>query len=264
MPVNVGKAPGMIYSDQDQIISFHNSAVTAQDQDLYFFDKSDSETARYQLSASSYLNQRCLHYNIFSAAQVYNHLNHIVLYIKNDVAKPLFQTINVNAFNNYDSFSVCFWSVLNSGETTKVKQSQCQYDASVLGKYSQQNSQQAYVYAYDENKILTFKQNQLQDYQLQDQYKNIFCSATVQMQTFYVSTTNSSSNAQQQQVMLITMPPKVLQQQTDLYPVLDFSIGGGGGGMKQHQHIPYVDGTSYAFAVFHPGTSMPQLSWLSV
>lgn len=266
MPINVGKNAGIIYSDNDDVISFFNSEITTKDQDLYFFD-AVSSTAIFQITPSAYRKYRCLHYNVYNTVQWVQHKNHIVLYrdVETNTVQPIFQATNVSANEIDGSYLVSFWSALKPGKTTKIKESQAQWDISVLGQYGQQNGQY-YVYAYDPNKILRLRHDQLQDYQLQQQYKNIFCNIYVKFQTYFVATANDRESAQQQQVMIVDLPPKVLQQQDDMYPVFDFAgIGGGGsGGMKQHQHIPYVDGSGYAFAVFHPGTSMPQLSWKQI
>jgi hypothetical protein len=68
MPINVGKNAGIIYSDNDDVISFFNSEITTKDQDLYFFDAASS-TAIFQITPSAYRKYRCLHYNVYNTVQ---------------------------------------------------------------------------------------------------------------------------------------------------------------------------------------------------
>ena len=260
MAFNVGKSTGMVFVSENEIISFHNVAINNDDQDLKFFRSKNQTTPLYTLS-SSLKNRRCLHYNIFSPTYSYEHKNHIVLYEKAGMVQPLYETINVNAYSYENATAITFWSVLRNGQTTKIKLSEATVDTTMDTKKT--NGTDSYVYIYDSSKVYQFMQDDIDDYQLQDSYKNIFCSAEIVFEYLYVGTNTAESG---QLVPVIHSNPRVLQQIDDMYPVVDFAIEGqgNGGGMKQHQHIPYVDGTSYAFAVFHPGTSMPQLSWLSV
>ena len=263
MPINVAKNAGIIFSGVGNIISLYNAPIdtSIDNKNLYFFNLDGRKYC--QISPESLKSYRCLHYNVFTDVNYVEHKNHIVIYknFTDSSFSPLFQATNISASQQDGSYIVTFWSALKPGQTTKTQQSKVKFQPHLLGKSWKQGSTD-YVYYYDPNKILKLKQTQLEDYQLQDQYNNIFCSIYLSFQTFLISDTDDVSKSEEQQVLIANMPPKILFQQKDNAPVLDFAgIGSGGSGMRQHQHIPYVDGSGYAFAVFHPGTGMPQLSW---
>lgn len=260
MPINVSKNGGIIFSDE-QIVSLYNAPITQEDQNLYFFRGGKKA---FQLSPHpSSDNYRCLHYSLYSPVLLINHKNHLVVFNDDGNYKLLYQATNVATHKSYDNYLITFWSVLKSGATLDEQVSKQSYDPSVLGKSFKKNNIQ-YVCVYNSEKILKLRQNELQDFELDDQYTNIFCVAQIQMEEYIVSATQNANDGTAEKVMVINRKPIVIDQQTDLYPVFDFATGGsGGGGIGQHQHIPYIDGTGYAFAVFHPGTSMPQLSWLN-
>lgn len=263
MAINVSKSGGIIYQSE-QIVSLYNAPITQSDQSLYFFDSDSATKPRFSIQfTESNRQQRCLHYTLYSPVLNIDHKNHVVIFNNDGDYQVLYQTTNVAAHKSEDNYVVTFWSVLKYGMSTKTQVSKVEYDPSLLGKVIKDGNTQ-YVYVYDPVKIQRFRQSELQDFQSDDQYTNIFCVAQIQMQEYIVSATSSASSGTAEKVMVINMLPRVLDQQIDLYPVLDFATGGsGGGGIGQHQHIPYIDGTGYAFAVFHPGTSMPQLSWLN-
>lgn len=258
MPINNGKNAGIVYTNDDTIFSFTNTPITQNDKKLSFYKNFQDEQPQFIIDPKPYNNYRCLHYNCFSPSQVINLQNHIVVFKNQNLYMPLFQTINLTTFEKNNIITICFWSVLKNGVNLLKDVETLDYKPETYGKISQDQSQ---VYFYDYLKILRFKQNQLQNFQLDDKYQNIFCSVKLNNRQYFISKQNEQQRIPEQ-ILMIEQQPKIIDCQQDIYPVLDFTVdNGNGSGIKQHQHIPYVDGTSYAFAVFHPGTSMPQLPW---
>lgn len=223
-----------------------------------FYTDAGKTDVKYSLNLNPAVGQRCLQYRCFSATSYLPTFCPYVLYTPQNTIDVLYQTNFVTAqASNHGTILCTFWSTLkeeasakqNGGKSIYVvegkitKGQHLSYDAATIEKINQQ--------AYTSGVILSGKRN------------CIFCMAQIILQPLYIETTDGFTK---QDVAVIKKKPVVLQQFESKHHMIDFCSGGGGSGgagsgLAQHNHIPHVDGSGFAFAVFHPGTSMPQLPW---
>lgn len=261
MPIFNSKQAGMVFLSQ-RIVSFYNETVLDGDSTFSFYQNYDDTNPKYTLDVSALAGKnRCLQYKNFITNAYSQTVCPYALYIDaSGGCNVLFETNFVQCQQNNDSVMCTFWSTLTTGKSCKL-----QAGSDVYYQYGKvfSSSGQQYYYKYDVANIYHVNVKNMLTFQLQQSYKNIFCAVKVDIQPMYVT---SSANTTKiiQDVAIIKSLPIVLQQVQSNSPVFDFSLQGAGGGIKQHNHIPHIDGTGFAFAVFHPGTTMPQLAWSSV
>ena len=261
MPIYNSKQAGMVFISQ-RIVSFYHDTIPEDASSFYFYENQDSQSPKYTLQVSAFAGKnRCLQYKNFDTYAYQETVCPCALYIdQSDGCNVLFETNFVQCQQSQGSIMCTFWSALTSGKTCKQTGEKWgiyyQYGKSVTqgdGKY---------YYKYDPTSIYKVNVKNMATFQLQQSYRNIFCAVRIDLRPMWVSIDQTQKIMQD--VAVINSLPIVLQQTQTNAPTLDFSLQGAGGGMKQHNHIPHIDGTGFAFAVFHPGTTMPQLAWSSV
>lgn len=261
MPIYNSKHAGMVFLSQ-RIVSFYNDTIHKDATTFFFYQRSEDESPKYTLDVSSFAGKnRCLQHKNFSSYAYSQTVCPLALYIdESGSCNVLFETNFVQCQQSQGNVMCTFWSTLATGKTCRQAASNGGYYYQ-YGKIATQGSTK-YYYKYDPAFVYKVNVKNMDTFKLQESYKNILCAIKVQLQPMWVSTDQSQKI--QQDVAVIKNRPIVLQQMQSKSPVFDFSLQGGGGGIKQHNHIPHIDGTGFAFAVFHPGTTMPQLSWSSV
>lgn len=272
MAINVGKNSTIaIMSDGTSVSLFNNYITNDMSKTYYFFSGQTNNIGNpeFTVDFNSYNNKRCLQYRLFSPSAYIHHNNNIVLIRNGKNIIPLMEAINVSCSyqSEIPALAVTFWSNLLEGMTCGLElspESSWLLSEGIIKK----KDDKFFQYKYDPNKVQTYKQKEYDDLTFGTSYKIIFCSAQINIENKRVLTQDQIDsnvdldNIQEEKVMIIDGFPLVIDEIEDNYPLLDFSgMGGDGGGMRQHSHIPTIDGTNFAFAVFHPGTSMPQLPW---
>lgn len=244
----------------NRMASFFLGEITSENTNATqytFYTDAEKQDVKYSLNLNPAMGQRCLQYRCFSATSYLPTFCPYVLYTPQTTIDVLYQTNFVAAqASNHGTILCTFWSTLMENKSTKqsggestyvvegkiIGQQHLSYDAAAIEKINQQ--------AYTAGVVLSGKRN------------SIFCMAQIILQPLYIETTDGFTK---QDVAVIKKKPVVLQQFSSEHHMIDFCSGGGGGGsgngLAQHNHIPHVDGSGFAFAVFHPGTSMPQLPW---
>lgn len=261
MPIYNSKQAGMVFLSQ-RIVSFYNETISSDDADFLFYYEENDASPTFQLSVSQFAGKnRCLQYKNFNTYAYQYTICPYALYIdQSGGCNVLFQTNFVHCQQNEGNVMCTFWSSLSSGKNCKKTGEDGDYYLQYGKVFTQSSSK--YYYKYDPANIYKVNVKNMASFQLQQSYKNIFCAVRIRLVPMYVSTDGTQRILQD--VAIIDNLPIVLQQVQANSPVFDFSLQGAGGGIKQHNHIPHIDGTGFAFAVFHPGTTMPQLSWSSV
>ena len=244
----------------NRMAAFFLGEITGNNTTQYtFYTDAGKTDVKYSLNLNPAIGTRCLQYRCFSATSYLPTFCPYVLYTPQTTIDVLYQTNFVAAqASNHGTILCTFWSTLmqnkkanqNGGGSSYVVEGKIigeqhlSYDAAAIEKINQQ----AYTAG---GLILSGKRN------------CIFCMAQIILQPLYIETSDGFTK---QDVAVIKKKPVVLQQFESEHHMIDFCSGGGGGGgagsgLAQHNHIPHVDGSGFAFAVFHPGTSMPQLPW---
>lgn len=261
MPIYNSKQAGMVFLSQ-RIVSFYHDTIPQDASTFFFYQRYEDTSPKYTLDVSTFAGKnRCLQHKNFDAYAYQQTVCPLALYIdESDSCNVLFETNFIQCQQSQGNVMCTFWSTLTTGKT-------CRQAAQTTGYYYQYGKivtqgQNKYYYKYDPAAVYKVNVKNMATFQLQESYKNILCAIKVQLQPMWVSIDQTQKI--QQDVAVIKNRPIVLQQMQANAPVFDFSLQGAGGGIKQHNHIPHIDGTGFAFAVFHPGTTMPQLSWSSV
>lgn len=282
MAINISKNASVATYGNGQLIALFNGVNTEEDI-YYFYDAGQTDTKKplYKLNLRTYSDMRCLKYALFYGTTAAGQINHTVLMnprvssTSNDGViqlKPLFQTINVQAkCDKTIGLLATFWS--NVSQTVKKAPTLIMDDGSIdlsAGNICIQGGTLMQL-QYDQDVLIKYKYSEYDLFQVQtSENRVIFCSSKIDSGKRFRVLTESQKNSGYPlkdivpQTVLIAEKPIVLSESVEKYPILDFAGVGGtsqGGGMKNHYHIPTVDGSNYAFAVFHPGTAMPQLPW---
>lgn len=262
MAIYNSRQSGIVFISQ-RMVSFYHDTIP-QDADTYFFYQTQEadQKPKYTLSLSSFANKnRCLQYKNFNAYAYEETVCTCALYIDPlGGCSVLFETNFIQCQQNQGSVMGTFWSTLAVGKDCKQTSGSNEINNQFGKTFSSGGT--TYYYKYDPASICKIDVKNLDFFELQSSYKNIFCAVQINLQPMYVSIDQQQRILQD--VAVIRNLPIVLQQTQAKSPVFDFSLQGAVGGIKQHNHIPHIDGTGFAFAVFHPGTTMPQLSWSSV
>lgn len=262
MPIYNSKQAGMVFVSQ-RIVSFYHDTIPKDASNFFFYQSDGDVEPKYTLDVSSFAGKyRCLQHKNFAAYAYSQTVCPFALYIdESDSCNVLFETNFIQCQQSQGVVMCTFWSTLTTGTTCRQAGQTTDYYYH-YGKIVNQG-QTKYYYKYDPAVVYKVNVENMDTFNLQDSYKNILCAIKVQLQPMWVSTDKSSKI--QQDVAIIKNRPIVLQQMQSNAPAFDFSLSGAGSGaIKYHNHIPHIDGTGFAFAVFHPGTTMPQLSWSSV
>jgi len=272
MAINISKNSSIVIVANGDSISFFNNYITNDMSKTYYYfspEAKDIGKPDFTVDFSQFTNKRCLQYRMFKFDSALIHNNNFVLVKNGKTYSPLFEAINITATfqNEIPALTITFWSNLLEGMTTALELSS-ETSFTLAEGVIRKKDDKFYQYKYDSNKIQTFSQKEYDDITFGTTYKIIFCSSQVSFELKKVLTQDQiDSNVdlaivEPEVVMVLQKQPIVLDEIEDNYPLLDFAgMGGDGGGMRQHSHIPTIDGTNFAFAVFHPGTSMPQLPW---
>ena len=262
MPIYNSKQAGMLFVSQ-RLVALYNQTIPQNATTYYFYDDPQALSPKYTLDVSAFAGKnRCLQHKNFNTQAYQQTVCPCALYIDaSGGCNVLFETNFVQCQQSEGNIMCTFWSTLASGKTCKTtgaaNTTYFQY-----GKMETQNNSSHY-YKYDPANIYHVNVKNMVSFQLQQSYRNILCAVRVDIEPMFVSSAQSDFRAVQD-VAVINRLPLVLQQVQSNSPVFDFSLQGADGGIKQHNHIPHIDGTGFAFAVFHPGTTMPQLAWSSV
>lgn len=263
MAIFNSRQAGMVFLSS-RIVSFYNETIPQDADSYYFYESSDvNAKPKFTLSLSSFAGKnRCLQHKNFNAYAYQQTVCPFALFVRNNTCNVLFETNFFQCHQQEGSIIGTFWSTLSSGKTCKTSGNSNQVYYQYGKMFEQQSS--SYYYKYDSSLVYHVNIKNLDSLTLQQSFNNIFCAVRIDLQPLYVAK-DPTQDRVLQDVAVIRNLPIVLQQTKANAPVFDFSLeGSGGGGIKQHNHIPHIDGTGFAFAVFHPGTTMPQLPWSSV
>lgn len=272
MAINISKNSSIVIVANGSSMSFFNNYITNDMSKTYYYfspEAKDISKPDFTVDFSKFTNKRCLQYRMFKFDSALVHNNSVVLMKNGKSYLPLFEAINITATfqSEIPALSITFWSNLLEGMTTALELASSTSFTLADGIIKKKDDK-FYQYKYDPNKIQTFSQKEYDDLTFGTTYKIIFCSSQVSFELRKVLTQDQiDSNVtldsiEPETVLVLKKLPIVIDEIEDNYPILDFAgMGGDGGGMRQHSHIPTIDGTNFAFAVFHPGTSMPQLPW---
>lgn len=262
MPITNSKQANVVYLPDGRLLTFYNSIIQSDTGVYTFYDTLQDTTATYTLDITDILNMgyRCLQYQNFTAFTYQPTFCPFVLYINGGVNSVLYETNFATVSTNNETVICTFWSTLSNGKTCK-SQAIGEVDYTYGKIFTQKSNNKTYYYKYQPANIQKIQAKNISNFELEDNYKNIFCAVKIDIVPMYVSDDNGV-NKTMQDVAIIRDRPIILNEEQSYQPTYDFSIQGGeGGGIGQHYHIPHIDGTSFAFAVFHPGTALPQLSW---
>lgn len=272
MAINISKNSSIVITSDGSSISFFNNYITNDISKTYYYYSTETTNINgsdFSVDFSQYTNKRCLQYRMFRYDSAIYHKNSIVLIRDGNSYYPLFEAINITATfqNEIPALAITFWSNLLEGMTTGLQLSS-ESSLNLSDGIIKNKDNIIYQYKYDSNKIQTFSQTDYDDFTFGTSYKIIFCSAYVSFESRKVLTQEQIdsgidlSTVEPEIIMILNKKPIIIDEIEDSYPILDFAgMGGESTGMKQHSHIPTIDGTNFAFAVFHPGTTMPQLPW---
>lgn len=271
--VNISKKASIIrLSDGDSLAIFNSYITEDMATKYYFYTEPETELKNYQytLDLTQSLNQRCMQYRMFNPTSASNQNNKVVLsapqYITSGAFEPIYQAIDVSVdYNQSDGImSATFWSNTDMSTGIQVEQNADRMHGSVKkvgDKYIQ--------YFYNSELIKKYKHDNYKIFEAEGDNYSIFCNAllsidvckVINQEQFDAKISLDSIDAEQ---VVISNTPIIIEQFNDLYPIIDFAGTSGnssGGGMRNHYHIPTIDGSNYAFAVLHPGTAVPQLPW---
>lgn len=137
-----------------------------------------------------------------------------------------------------------------------------------------------YVAEYDSAKVWKFKNNQLETALTGEKVYRAMCGCMIHFERMYITggvasstlgsvpTEVNDSDKQTYELIPICLLPHVMQVYLSDYPIIDFNPGVAGedsAGLRRHDHASNstYDG-GYSFAVFHPGTSIPQKPWEAI
>lgn len=272
MAINISRNASIITVSNGNSISFFNNYINNSMSKTYYYyspEAKDISKPDFSIDFSSFINKRCLQYRLFKFDSAVSHNNCVVLIKDGKSYNPLFEAINISATfqNEIPALSITFWSNLVEGMTTALELASEQ-TFSLSDGMIKKNGSKFYQFKYDANKIQTFNQQTYDDLTFGTSYKIIFCSSQISFDFKRVITQEQKDSGISldtivpETIMILKKQPIIIDEIEDNYPILDFAgMGSDGTGMKQHSHIPNIDGTNFAFAVFHPGTSMPQLPW---
>lgn len=261
MPISNSKQSNIIYLQNERLLTFYHDTISTDVSEYYFYQEQDSQVL-YTLTLNDANNNgyRCLQYQNFDPHEASLTYCPFVIYENQGMNTVLYETnfVTANMGNNDGSVVCTFWSTLMSGKTCKKEY--IDETAFTYGRVFTDDKGQKYYYKYQPSYVQKIQSKNIVNFELQDSYSNIFCSASIEIIPLYVSIDGGQTRIPQD-VAIIRNPPIILLEEKASQPVFDFSLQGSGGGIGQHSHIPHVDGTNFAFAVFHPGTAMPQLAW---
>lgn len=254
MPTShVAKSPTTIPLPDGSYCALFNEVTTGYSAG-YYTDPERTSLYTY-LDMSTFSQQRCLQYQLYSDTFVYNPDSVLSVPFLSDtdtvstegssVSQPIFECISPTATYHKDKgvANVLFWTNLQTGQSLTLNEK---------GQY-----------VYDSTKILKIPGDKINDFSFEKgKITRLLCSVTISFQQLYVkgNVADNLKIAPKRLVPIATNLIVLKQVQTDS-PVLDFSTGGGGGGsggaaFSRHAHMNNSD-CGFAFAVFHPGTGVP-------
>lgn len=237
-------------ANSNHLIAFRNDYV--QYNKLRYFDRNKELKYTLLSNAENSLGRFLCYKQTFSNNDI-KHKGKAVLYLDNkNTASVIFETINASAsrFESSHGANLSFWTNLKNKETF-LKEGENPY------------------YEYDASKVLKIDQSKLDDFLIDSNavYRRVFCQTFINFEIMYVL--NDGENIEGvnelEYVPVITKKPVVLLEIADNSLILDFAANskGGGGGLKQHMHIPNVDpqSSNFSAAVFMPGSGAPAYPW---
>lgn len=222
----------------------------------YYYLDAERTSLYTKLDMSSFSQQRCLQYHIYSDKYATNpdsvwavpFLNEDSTINQEDgsvISQPLFECISPMATYTdlKGAANILFW--------TNLKPSQ----SFILDNESGQ-------YVYDQDKILRIKHEDINNFSFETgQITRVLCSVTIHFEQLYIrGEVSDGLTVAPKKLVPIATDVVVIKQVKSDSPVLDFSTGGSGGttmaSNSRHAHTNNSD-CGFAFAVFHPGTGVP-------
>lgn len=219
-----------------------------------FFTDANKQRLYTKLDMSKIAQQRCLQYKIYSDRYSIEPdvVSAVPLIDKNSteddgssISQPLFECNSPVAtyVDEKGGANLLFWTNLMQGVSAFEKD---------------QNGQ----YIYDASKILKINHNQMDSFTFSTgQITRALCSVHISFVYLYAETEISTEEKKTVRSLIpVASSPVVLHLIKADSPVLDFGTGGsdngGSSGIRRHSHATNADG-GFAFAVLHPGTSIP-------
>ena len=252
MPVShVAKSPISIPLTDGSYCALFNEVTTGYSASYYIDPERTSFYTR--LDMSTFSEQRCLQYQIYSDTFVYNPDSVLAVPYMSDinsldtdgfnVSQPIFECISPTAIycDEKGVANVLFWTNLKKGEILNLNEK---------GQY-----------IYEPEKILKINNKKINEFTFEKgKITRLLCSVTISFQQLYVKGDVSDGlSVAPKSLVPIATDIIVLKQIKADSPVLDFSTGGGlenKTSLSRHAHMNNND-CGFAFAVFHPGTSVP-------
>lgn len=256
MPVNfVSKTPISIPLPDGSYCALYNDVVGGYD--VKYYQDKENKDLYTKLITTEMQNYRGLVYQIYQEKLVYNpNLSLVVPCLDGNqneenedtymTSNPLFECISPMAtyVDQKGIATILFWTNLKPGTTFKDSTGN--------------------QLTYDPEKILKIKNNEINSFSFEENtISRALCTVTVEFVYLYtkynVATNSENSTANSKRLLVpIARNVTVLKQIDATSPVLDFNISGNNASatLSRHAHINNHD-AGFAFAVFHPGTSVP-------
>lgn len=266
MPAYVSKTPISIKMPNGKYCALYNDFVSGYEAKYYksSTDAKNKVSPFLKLTMTQGVEYRCLQYQTYTGLYSDGTAVRVIPYVKDEatteggtiVSEALYECITPMSLtsNELNGANVLFWTNLIEGTTFAENPVQTETGGKISSDYTSNQ------YVYDSNSIWKITREEMNSFVFNSgKITRALCSVQIEFRNVYeVLGTSGDAN-------YICLPIAknlvVLKMVTGDSPVLDFSVGTGGGvsssgGIGRHGHIDNADG-GFAFAVFHPGTGVP-------